>query len=777
MPYNLAVTPGPGFYTPPDVQRARMADQQRNTDAAIQRRRDLLQAGIQQNRDAQLASYQAERDRQLAQYEQDRGTQSAYNQSILSQQAAEHQRQRDLLQHQQGMEQQAQGADLQAQLNAVKLGQEDTMRMHRLYQSRDAINANPNLSAEEKDNLLTQVVTNLNPLENRQRQQQMLFQQIQSQALQQQTQQQATLFNQHQAWLAQGAQAATTTITDPNTGYTGLFFRNAHGELTPLEFPMQQQRMDMAHEAHQLSQQQGWNQLSHQIALQPGQIQLQQHQIRHAGLTNEALGQDIAHLNEMHPLQQQSLRQEIQWRMQQMQQSADLHDPAVAMAYRQLVLMNAHINSAIGTETRATELHPGNLAAQGLHNDLVAGQIRAQPGLLEHQDLTNQLLRGQVAEQQRAAVVNAQPLAQRIETVVPQATRTRVEANIDTWIRDNLGGHIAPEVRQQWINEQLEREGGMMFLNTAHGPMPLPGGNGNLTQEQRAAHVQRAIDHVNTQMQHEEGNLLPGATPAWHTPLIAPAGQPAPTPAQQQAHYQRSREQERMRRIREQVRLIPGFEEWEPNIERAPAPAGAGGGNAGVMNELIQPNAQPAQMPPNPAAAGGLDAVRARLAAAASAHPANNRAWWQWGDPRPADVTAIEEMRDILGRATSANRDLTPAERMRYLALHQHQIDYHQAGRPDPAGFALPGAPTPYRGTPAQLRAMLELVRTHQDPAWQNGADHLTRVSLDNLLSTAVSRNRGLAPHEVERLNQLRARLAQNRQQYGRLHDQLALPE
>ena len=125
-----------------DVRRAALQQQADQNNFARQNYRDQQQAGYAQGQQQYAAQIQEARDQRMA--------------GIDSQAAQQH-------------------ADLQAQLSQTELGQQEQMRLQRLRQARGSVMANPDLSDEERNALITQIETGLNPLENRQRQSQMMW--------------------------------------------------------------------------------------------------------------------------------------------------------------------------------------------------------------------------------------------------------------------------------------------------------------------------------------------------------------------------------------------------------------------------------------------------------------------------------------------------------------------------------------------------------------------------------------------------------------------------
>lgn len=236
---------------------------------------------------AQQGDIQAHRDYQQAQYAEALSRQHTNQQGQLAEQQAGFQWNRDI-----------QHTDLQGQLNQTMLTQGEQMRMQRLKNGIADVKANPNFSDEEKNNLILQMQTGLDPLQQRMTQANILHQQVATHAAFQGAQQQATLFNQHQNWLAQGVQGALTTITDPTTGYSGLYYRNSRGEITPLDITQQQQRHEMF--------------LTQGAVGVAGSLQGQQFAAQEQPGRMALQGLNIEHLRGMGPLQVQELRNRVE---------------------------------------------------------------------------------------------------------------------------------------------------------------------------------------------------------------------------------------------------------------------------------------------------------------------------------------------------------------------------------------------------------------------------------------------------------------------------------
>lgn len=252
---------------------AMLTQQQREQEEA-QARANAQAAALQSQRDAELSQQQLVQQRQQQQYAAQReALQAGYGQQsqVLG---AGLQQQRDVLGHNIQLEQmgygaglQSQqnqqnsqlrqqeaehGANLQAQLSQVQLNQQEEMRMRRLQQAASHTDEQVQggyLTLEEAAQLKTQIMTGLNPLQNRHLQAQTLQSQIAAQAQFQETQQRAELHNQQQQWLARGLDNAIVDKVLPN-GQRVQMFVNHRGEPTILDTTRQE-------ESHQMQMAQG----------------------------------------------------------------------------------------------------------------------------------------------------------------------------------------------------------------------------------------------------------------------------------------------------------------------------------------------------------------------------------------------------------------------------------------------------------------------------------------------------------------------------------------
>lgn len=244
------------------ADRAGYAANQSVLDAQINAGAANIQAGLQGQRDVNQANLQSYLAAQHA------GLQG----QLASQQEG--------IQARQG----ERNVDLQARLQQITLSQQEQMRLDRLRQARGAVAANPDLSPQERQNLLTQIETGLNPLENRQREAQTIHTQVQTQGMFQQNAMQAQLFNQQQSIRTMNLEDRIRNITDAN-GNTATFFLNSNGDAERMDFSQEQRATNAAN----MALVQGAQGVMQSQQYFPGQLQAQQANIAHTQAGTESL--------------------------------------------------------------------------------------------------------------------------------------------------------------------------------------------------------------------------------------------------------------------------------------------------------------------------------------------------------------------------------------------------------------------------------------------------------------------------------------------------------
>ncbi len=210
-----------------DAQRAQQQQAQQLQAAQLQAQQNALQAGYGQQAQVLGANLQGQRDVlghniQLEQmgYGANLQAQQAQQNSQLRQQEAEH------------------STNLQAQLSQVQLNQQDLAQMQRLERASTHTDQQVQagyLSPEEGAALKHQIMTGLNPLQNRHLEAQRIQTQIQTAATYQHADQQAQLFNRQQAIRSMNPQDRIREFTDAN-GNRATFQLGADGDWSPLDF-------------------------------------------------------------------------------------------------------------------------------------------------------------------------------------------------------------------------------------------------------------------------------------------------------------------------------------------------------------------------------------------------------------------------------------------------------------------------------------------------------------------------------------------------------------
>ncbi len=271
--------------------QAEAAARQAERDAALAQQQAASaqqQAGFQSERDAAANAYQQQQMGLQANLQDQMGARRDYRSTVyqgaLQGQQNDFTLQRDANQAQYRSQEQVQHVDLQARLQEVTLNQQEEMRVHRLKQAISEVDQQVQggyLEPQEAAALKTQLVTGLNPLANRQAEAQRIQTVLQTQAIHQQNEQGATLFNQRQQWLANGAQGNIRYLEDPVTGERQAFQVGPNGEIQPIDFSrnrreQEQHAMGLAQGIQGIQSSQGANQRAE------GMFPLQQESMRTA---------------------------------------------------------------------------------------------------------------------------------------------------------------------------------------------------------------------------------------------------------------------------------------------------------------------------------------------------------------------------------------------------------------------------------------------------------------------------------------------------------------
>lgn len=464
---------------------AQLANQQQaQTDDQVRMARE--QAALQSQRDAQLAQQQQEQTLQQQQLAAQReNMQAGYGQysQVLG---AGLQQQRDVLGHniqleqmgvgaglqsqrdvqQSGLRQQeaANAANVQAQLAQVQLNQQEEMRLRRLNQAASSTDEQVHsgyLSPEEGAQLKTQIMTGLNPLQNRHLEAQRLQTQVQTQGMFQQNEQQATLFSQRQQRMAAGAAGNIQSVYNPDTGRNERYMVDINtGHLTPLEASSieQQRQLHMLEQGQAIGQREQSfpAQLEHQqlANAQQRQItqfaaQMQPGNVQHQQALNDTIVQNLRQGADLHPLAMQmqgaqlaDLTQRTGIAARQEPGNLRLQDANVQLAEQHVAqgpLAFASQQEYQQAQTELSQAHAGQVNAQveemplirTLRQQLQAGQLTQMEFQNQHTQAQTALLRAQADEGVPPAI--ASQFYQHAQTamqfeVPPAAERTRIAA-------------------------------------------------------------------------------------------------------------------------------------------------------------------------------------------------------------------------------------------------------------------------------------------------------------------------------------------------------------
>lgn len=320
----------------------------------------------------------------LAQQAQDRQAQQQYGvQSALSAQGA--QQQAALASHQ---------ADVQARLQQVTLNQEENMRLQKMYQARASIEDNADLAPSERRQLITQLESGINPLENRQREQQILEASVRTQALAQQNEHQAVLFNQRQARLTQGLGDRIVSLTNPNTGMTQLFMTDLEGNAHPVDFSNSDQFYQARLESLRTQTAGAQQEQGQSAALFGGRLERQ-------GLENAQLGELLNHARTVNPLDVQHRQLVNRQLATTIAQSPARFNLDMMRGYADLGVVQQHLHEQVQSEPYRLDLARANariatLNAEAHPTDIGLRQMAQQAGIL-HQNALTQMSAAQLA--------------------------------------------------------------------------------------------------------------------------------------------------------------------------------------------------------------------------------------------------------------------------------------------------------------------------------------------------------------------------------------------
>lgn len=709
--------------------------EQANNQARLEAERNAQLAGINASATNQQAAIQAQREAAANIYAQQQEQQRGLITSQLAAQQQVGQERQQVIGGQlqsalsaQGAQQQAglqaQHFDLQAQFNQIQLTQSEQMRMQRLRNGIDAVKNHPGLSPDEKQNLIMQMQTGLNPLEQRQQQANILHTQIQTQGMFQQNEQQGVLFAQRQNRIAQGAAGNIQTIYNPDTGMNERYMADIQtGELRPLESPSSELMRQMQLAAH--AQQIQFN------------AQTMGERVRGVGLQNQATEAGIGQTHAQTFYAQQNaerirslLPNEIAHgglNNTLLQQAIDQGPAAFSssQAYRAAQTEVARANAERTRALTPNEITTGDLNIRSLRMAIDQGPAAFQSAqayraaqtrsLNTHSDNAIALLPFQIDE----ATAN---------TMRTRATTTALNAANTRGVPDGVLGHFVTEAiatvghrinSQQFQTEMLQR-------------FPIPAG---ATPEQRAAVMQRRDDYVRNILNTEPSRIINQSINAFSGARPQPQGMGAPNAGPQPGPRPQNGQQ-----------LLAQFEQ----------------------------NAQGAPLQPEPQAANALEPILntvTRLRDQGTSRLDN----FAIGPNLRGDLGTL---RDLLAAAHQRNTGMTPAEETEYRRVWQHLHDAGGDSRRMAERIRLPGTEPPKVGTVPQLRALHELLSANRPGFFSSlGTGALAISGMRAELNRAIQAGRGLTPGEVQEYNRLRAELGGDRANYGRIHDQTALPE
>lgn len=744
--------------------------------ARIQQERDQLLAGYSAAAQERQGQWQGALAQQQAGFQENRDQrQFGYQNFMFDRQSQEQER---MLGLQEGVQarRDVRQVDLQARLNEITLTQNETLRINKLKESIARVREDPDLAPHERNALITQLQTGLNPLENRMRESQMIHTNLQSEALFQQTAQSAELFNQRQAHIARGIAGNLQTITDPVTGVQQLFYADQNGNPTMLDFGQraEQHAANMATQFQQFQQsgdmhplrvegarignQQGAFNLRRGEQLLPGEVNLQNAQVAN-------IAQNTAASQMLTPVQRDEMR--------------------------------ARITSTLDDNARRNDLHPDQVEALTVQN-LQAWSNLAQfelegPGRVRH---LNELVRGlelnnnfaadtfDVRRQTTVATLNGLLQANEIhkETMPALVKRANLEVQrLMEEIRDR--GEARPETIRnlQLRNMELQQSAAGQWLRNlgvvnqllgggqgqqgAAGAAAGGAGAGRMTTQQVSAAVDRDIRDEN----------------ARRSRAFPP--RPAMTAAEERAYRQERLElhsnsitnimaelrtanggqgptREQAERIRIALQNAPQFVR-EAIGQAAPAPAREGDVD---FTGPTQPQSQTPSPNPNqpqasrPGAGRNLMAVRDALNRRYSQEPVYNRVPGLEGP----DNHNIGRMQRLLSSAVNENRTLTPEER------NDYEQRWATLPEEDRQIAVYPGMQ--FHGQITQLENIRERLRdTAENRRWFAG--HMPTIGqIRFLVNQAVEQGRGLTSYELEQYNRLMSSLPTNH--YGLFIDE-----
>ena len=764
-------------------QQARLRAQEQERAAAEARDMAARQARSQAERDQLLAGYSSAQQERQAQLQAGAAQQAAglqsqrdreqfgYQNAMFERQSQEQER---MLGLQEGIQarRDTRQVDLQARLNEITLTQGEQIRQNRLKDSMSRVRSDPTLAPHEREAMITQLQTGLNPLENRAREAQTIQTHLQSQAIFQQNEQSAILFNQRQQHLARGIEGNLQTITDPNTGISQLFYADHQGNPTALTFGRETEahQATMAGAYQNLSQGQQMFQprlqsvnLSNQQAqfnidrgrqLLPGEVRMQ-------GLTADRIATDIEvtramtpwqinqieqniiasqdenwRRNDIHPEERERIRTQNQQALVNLAQSR-MEGPA-RISYLNEQLESLRINNDFSRDTNPVRRDTMLATLTGIQN---ANQLHAQtmPALVQQANLQVQRLMDDI---QNGRAIAPHQIAQ-------------AQASVHATTQAAAGQYLRNALTMQGILTGTQPGHGSVGGGTGAGVGP--GGQANRIPP---AQLEREINNaVRTENQNR---VRLGQQPMTQT---------------QEAEYRRVQTEMQVNGVSNLLQELRGVnggsgmtiqqaEIARQLINNSPQWVREAVGQA--MNQATgAPNqTQPQPQPSNQAQATTqpgetLDAPRNAAADIYKEGSVFNRIPGLEG---PVAYN-VGRMHVLLSNARRANRRLNPEERNDY--------EYRWATLPDNERRQLIYPGMLFHGSLDTLNSALQSTQeaiSSRGVLADGGPPLRTLEAIRHLLRQAVEQRRGLTSSELERYNTLRGELS--RERFGLFRDQ-----
>ncbi len=372
-------------------QRQAAAIDAAREQAALQAQRDAELASQQRGYAQQQAGLQSQLSAQQNEYERQRMLLSGGLQERRDYLGADIQQQRDILgadiQARQNVQQSGlrreeatHQVDLNARLSEVQLNQQEQMRLRRLQQAASHTDEQVQagyLTPEEGAAHKMQIVTGINPLQNRALEAERIQTQLRSQGIEQQNNQQGVLFAQRQQRMAAGAAGNIQSVYNPDTDRMERYMVDVTtGELRPLESSsVEQARQAHLMETGQAIQQRG--------AMFPGQLRGQEAGIAATQAQTMATIAQTGRADALHPQQLQLLQQQVRQGPQAFQSEQEYVAARTALLQMQV--------EQTPQEFRSTqEYRQAQIALANAHGEQVRAQVAQMPEVMRMQQEVQQ---------------------------------------------------------------------------------------------------------------------------------------------------------------------------------------------------------------------------------------------------------------------------------------------------------------------------------------------------------------------------------------------------